>query len=125
MVLFAPVTWAVKSERAEVPLGDLMCRLEQVSGSGSEDSSQKRRIACAYQRSSTGNLEFYGGTLSIVGSDSRLKNNRVLSWVVRGPSASDTQPGSLEQSYSDKSDGEAISLAGDKRPSINLIEALK
>jgi hypothetical protein len=121
MVLFAAGSSA--TPRAQVPLGDLMCRLEKVNKTDAENSAQIRNIDCVYQRSRSGNLEFYNGTLTIVGPERLLKNNRVLSWVVRGPMDSDTQPGSLAQSYGGASDGQALSLAGDKRTSVTLIES--
>jgi hypothetical protein len=125
MIPVAPATWAVKSDRREVPIGDLLCRVEQVQDTEAETSSQKRGIDCVFQRSSSGNLEHYSGTFTVVGVDSLLKNNRVVSWVVRGSPDLDGQPGALEQSYSDKSDGETLSLAGDERPSLSLLESSK
>ena len=109
--------------RAQVPLGDLMCRLEKVNQMDAESSSQTRNIDCVYQPPRDGIEEFYTGTLSIIGSNTLVKDNGVLAWVVRGPANSDSQPGALAQSYAETSDGQALSLAGDKRTSIIVIES--
>ena len=110
-------------QRAQVPLGDLMCRLDKVNKMDAETATQTRNIDCVYLLSRGENLEFYTGTLSIVGSDKQVTDNSMLAWVVRGPANSDSEPGALAQSYAETSDGQALSLAGDKRTSIILIES--
>ena len=52
--------------RAQVPLGDLMCRLEKVNQMDAESSSQTRNIDCVYQPPRDGirrilhrNFEYY------------------------------------------------------------------
>ncbi len=48
MLLATPEASAVKSDQPEVPLGDLLCRLEKVTDTEAETSSQKRGIACIF-----------------------------------------------------------------------------
>ena len=125
MVLMAAGSSAATpmGRRAQVPLGDLMCRLDKVNKMDAATASQTRNIDCVYQRSRGENLEFYTGTLSIVGSDKQVTDNSMLAWVVRGPANSDSEPGALAQGYAETSDGQALSLAGDKRTSIILIKS--
>ena len=71
--------------RDEVPLGDLMCRLQNVYQPYSAGSAQTVDVDCIYQPSKGGVEEVYDGTLSTIGLDDPLKNQSVLAWVVRGP----------------------------------------
>ena len=101
MVLIAagPSAATRLGHRDEVPLGDLMCRLQNVDQTDDAGSAQTLDIDCVYQPSQSGAEEFYAGTLSTIGLDDPLKNQSVLAWVVRGPEDADAQPGMLAQSY--------------------------
>ena len=70
--------------RDEVPLGDLMCRLQNVDQTDFAGSAQTVDVDCIYQPSKGGVEEVYDGTLSTIGLDDPLKNQSVLAWVVRG-----------------------------------------
>ena len=110
--------------RDEVPLGDLMCRLQNVDQTDSAGSAQTVDVDCIYQPSKGGVEEVYDGTLSTIGLDDPLKNQSVLAWVVRGPEDSDAQPGVLAQSYTAGAgtpEEPAQSLVGDMRKSIILL----
>jgi Protein of unknown function (DUF992) len=110
--------------RNAVPLGDLMCRLQQVNQTDAAGSTQTRSIDCVYQSLKGGVEEFYTGTLSTIGSNDPQKNQSVLAWVVRGPKDSDSQPGALAQSYTAGAgtpEEAAQSLVGDTRMSIILL----
>jgi hypothetical protein len=111
--------------RVAVPLGDLMCSLQKVNQTDTEDLTQTRNIDCVYQPLNGGVEEFYTGTLGTIGSNDPQKNQSVLEWVVRGPKDSDTQPGALAQSYTAGAgtpEEAAQSLVGDTRKSIILLE---
>lgn len=54
--------------RDEVPLGDLMCRLQD-AGAVAAPSVQVYEIACVYRPAEGGIEEHYTGTLSAVGAD--------------------------------------------------------
>jgi hypothetical protein len=82
----------------EVPLGDLMCRLQNV-GAEAAPSVQVYEIVCVYLPAEREIEEHYSGTLSAIGPPDPLKDNKVLTWVVRGPQALDGQPGVLAQRY--------------------------
>src|SRR5690242_9325934 len=83
-MLVTPSAWAVKADRPEVARGDLMWRLEPLRDGEADASAQKRAVACIFQQASSGNLESYDGTLTVVEAGSGLKSNRMLSWVVWG-----------------------------------------
>ena len=86
--------------RDEVPLGDLMCRLQNVDQTDSAGSAQTVDVDCIYQPSKGGVEEVYDGTLSTIGLDDPLKNQSVLAWVVRGPEDVDSPTRHvLAQSY--------------------------
>ena len=123
LAAIGPSVASPSNHRFAVPLGDLMCRLQKVDQTDAAGSAQTLDIDCVYQPSKGGVEEFYAGTLSTIGLDDPLKNQSMLAWVVRGPEDSDAQPGALAQSYAETSDGQALSLAGDKRTSIILIES--
>jgi hypothetical protein len=109
----------------EVPLGDLMCRLQNV-GAEAAPSVQVYEIVCVYLPAEREIEEHYSGTLSAIGPPDPLKDNKVLTWVVRGPQALDGQPGVLAQRYGavpERPGGPARSLLGDTRTSIVLRES--
>jgi hypothetical protein len=109
----------------EVPLGDLMCRLQN-AGAEATPSVQVYEIVCVYRPAEGGIEEHYTGTLSAIGPGDPLKDNKVLTWVVRGPQALDARPGVLAQRYGavpERPDGAARSLLGDTRTSIVLRES--
>jgi uncharacterized protein DUF992 len=110
----------------EVPLGDLMCRLQNANRAEADPSVQVYEIVCVYRPAEGGIEEHYTGTLSAIGAGDPLKDNKVLTWVVRGPQALDARPGVLAQRYGavpERPDGAARSLLGDTRTSIVLRES--
>ena len=110
--------------RDEVPLGDLMCRLKD-DGAVAAPSVVVYEITCVYRPAEGGIEEHYTGTLSAVGADDPLKDNKVLTWVVKGPQGLDVRPGVLAQHYGaapEASNGAARSLLGDTQTSIVLRE---
>jgi Protein of unknown function (DUF992) len=89
---------ASAQELAEI--GNLTCSLAEQSGSPDTESGigQARDMLCTFQPATRGAEETYTGTLQSAG-DERPLDKGVLMWTVRGPAATEIQPGLLHQSF--------------------------
>ena len=89
---------ASAQELAEI--GNLTCSLAEQSGSPDTESGigQARDMLCTFKPAARGAEETYTGTLQSAGDERPLEKG-VLMWTVRGPAATEIQPGLLQQSF--------------------------
>ena len=89
---------AAAQELADI--GNLTCSLAGQSGSPDTEAGvgQARDMLCTFKPAARGAEETYTGTLQSAG-DERPLDKGVLMWTVRGPAATEIQPGLLQQSF--------------------------
>src|SRR5262245_24964121 len=79
---------------------NLTSSLAEQSGSPDTESGigQARDMLCTFKPAARGAEETYTGTLQSAGDERPLEKG-VLMWTVRGPAATEIQPGLLQQSF--------------------------
>jgi hypothetical protein len=111
---------AVAQELAEI--GNLTCSLAEQSGSPDTEAGigQARDMLCTFKPAARGAEETYTGTLQSAG-DERPFDKGVLMWTVKGPAATEIQPGLLQQSFTVDAATAANQIAplvGEKSPIV-------
>jgi Protein of unknown function (DUF992) len=89
---------AAAQELADI--GNLTCSLAGQSGSPDTEAGigQARDMLCTFKPAARGAEETYTGTLQSAG-DERPLDKGVLMWTVRGPAATEPQPGLLQGAF--------------------------
>ena len=111
---------AAAQELAEI--GNLTCSLgEQNASPDSETGTgQARDMLCTFKPATRGAEETYTGTMQSAG-DERPFDKGVLMWTVRGPAATEIQPGLLQQAFAvdaASASTQAAPLIGEKSPIV-------
>jgi hypothetical protein len=111
---------ASAQELAEI--GNLTCSLAEQSGSPDTEAGigQARDMLCTFQPAARGAEETYTGILQSAG-DERPFDKGVLMWTVKGPAATEIQPGLLQQSFTMDAAAAANQIApliGERNPIV-------
>jgi hypothetical protein len=111
---------ASAQELAEI--GNLTCSLAEQGGSPDTEAGvgQARDMLCTFKPATRGAEETYTGTLQSAG-DERPFDKGVLMWTVKGPAATEIQPGLLQQSFTVDAGSAATQVAplvGEKSPIV-------
>jgi hypothetical protein len=111
---------ASAQELAEI--GNLTCSLAEqgVSPDTEAGVGQARDMLCTFKPAARGAEETYTGTLQSAG-DERPFDKGVLMWTVKGPAATEIQPGLLQQSFTVDAGTAATQVApliGEKSPIV-------
>jgi hypothetical protein len=112
--------FASAQELAEI--GNLTCSLAEQSGSPDTEAGigQARDMLCTFLPAAPGAEETYIGTLQSAGDERPLEKG-VLMWTVKGPAATEIQPGLLQQSFAvdtTAAANQAAPLIGEKTPIV-------
>jgi hypothetical protein len=113
---------ASAQELAEI--GNLTCSLAEQSGSPDTEAGigQARDMLCTFKPAARGAEETYTGILQSAG-DERPFDKGVLMWTVKGPAATEIQPGLLQQSFTMDAAAAANQIApliGERNPIVLL-----
>jgi len=118
------LTWVALPASAQelAEIGHLTCSLAEQSGSPETEAGigQARDMLCTFQPATRGAEETYTGTLQSAG-DERPFDKGVLMWTVKGPAATELQPGLLQQSFMVDAAAAANQIApliGEKSPIV-------
>ena len=111
---------ASAQELAEI--GNLTCSLAEQGASPDTEAGvgQARDMLCTCKPAARGAEETYTGTLQSAG-DERPFDKGVLMWTVKGPAATEIQPGLLQQSFTVDAGTAATQVApliGEKSPIV-------
>jgi hypothetical protein len=118
------LTWVALPASAQelAEIGHLTCSLAEQSGSPETEAGigQARDMLCTFMPATRGAEETYTGTLQSAG-DERPFDKGVLMWTVKGPAATEIQPGLLQQSFTVDAAAAANQIApliGEKGPIV-------